>query len=167
MVPTIVHNRLFRSNSSALCQNYPEFFASSFRILAISSREGGQFVSHVLQWNTSAPDFSSASNSSWLNLTVWSWSFGQIISNFIRSLMRLLLFSGPLFGCPVFLHPLGLLLALRRGEDPFLPGCGGRNRLCGSSVNSGKRVLRRASQAFRWPLQRFYSPVKSISLLNQ
>src|ERR1700728_3348608 len=67
----------------------PEAFESSFRILAIISWEGGQSVSHVLQWNTSAPDFSSASNSSWLNLTVWSWSFGQTISNFIRSLMSL------------------------------------------------------------------------------
>jgi hypothetical protein len=72
-------------------EHYPEFFASSLRILAMSSREGGQSVSHVLQWNTSAPDFSSASNSPWLNLTVWSWSFGQTISNFIRSLMSLLL----------------------------------------------------------------------------
>jgi len=53
-----------------------EFFESCFRILAIASWEGGQFVSHVLQWNTSAPDFSSASNSSRLNVTVWLWSFG-------------------------------------------------------------------------------------------
>ena len=43
--------------------HYPEFFGNPFRILAMSSREGDQFASHVLQWNTSAPDFSLASNS--------------------------------------------------------------------------------------------------------
>jgi len=43
-------------------------------------------VSHVLQWNTNAPDFSVSSNSSCLNVTVWLWSFGQTISKSIRSL---------------------------------------------------------------------------------
>jgi hypothetical protein len=70
----------------------PEAFESSFRILAIISWEGGQFVSHVLQWNTSAPDFSSASNSSRLNVTVWLWSFGQTISKSMVGLLGLLLF---------------------------------------------------------------------------
>ena len=36
----------------------------------MSSWDGGQFESQVLQWNTKAPDFSSASNSSPLNVTV-------------------------------------------------------------------------------------------------
>jgi hypothetical protein len=185
----------------------------------MSSREGGQSVSHVLQWNTSAPDFSSASNSPWLNLTVWSWSFGQTISNFIRSLMSLLLrgqwhaaparsvssvygsastrlpiLSFVCFGAlsvhearcleyapqrssaevallgslllagPVFPHSLGLLLALRRGEGTFLPGGGSRSCHRG---NRGKRILRWASPALRWPLQGFYRPVQSISFLNQ
>jgi hypothetical protein len=71
--------------------HYPEFFVSPFRILAMSWWEGGQFVSHVLQWNTSAPDFSSASNSSLVNVTVCSWSFGHTISKSTRSLMSLLL----------------------------------------------------------------------------
>jgi hypothetical protein len=48
-------------------------------------------VSHVLQWNINAPDFSASSNSFWLNVTVWSWSFGQTISKSMRSLMSLLL----------------------------------------------------------------------------
>jgi hypothetical protein len=46
-------------------------------------------VSHVLQWNTNAPDFSASSNSFWLNVTVWLWSFGQTISKSMRSLMSL------------------------------------------------------------------------------
>ena len=46
---------------------------------------------HVLQWKTSVPDFSAFSNCSWLNVTVWSWSFGQTISKSMRSLMKLLL----------------------------------------------------------------------------
>jgi hypothetical protein len=37
----------------------------------ISFLNGGQFVSHVLQWNTKAPDFNAASNSSRLNGIVW------------------------------------------------------------------------------------------------
>jgi hypothetical protein len=41
-------------------------------------------VSHVLQWNTNAPDFNSSSNSSLSNVTVWLWSFGHSISNCIR-----------------------------------------------------------------------------------
>ena len=53
------------------------------------SWEGGQFASHVLQWNTSAPDFSSASNSFLLNVTVCSWSFGHTISKSMRSLISL------------------------------------------------------------------------------
>jgi hypothetical protein len=35
-------------------------FESCFRNLAISSGEGGQSVSHVLQWNTNAPDFNAS-----------------------------------------------------------------------------------------------------------
>jgi hypothetical protein len=48
--------------------------------------EGGQFVSHVLQWKTNVPDFNASSNSSWLNVTVWLWSFGQTISKSMRLL---------------------------------------------------------------------------------
>ena len=59
----------------------------SLRNFAISSCDGGQFVSHVLQWNTSVPDFRAASNSCWLNVTVWLWSFGQTISKSMRSLI--------------------------------------------------------------------------------
>lgn len=57
-----------------------EFFENCFRKLAISSVDGGQLASQVLQWNTRAPDFNASSNSSRLNLTVWSWLFGQSIS---------------------------------------------------------------------------------------
>src|ERR1700693_1196544 len=68
-----------------------EFFENCFRILAMSSWEGGQLASHVLQWNTNAPDFNVSSNSFWLNVIVWLWSFGQTISKSTRSLMSLLL----------------------------------------------------------------------------
>jgi hypothetical protein len=63
-------------------------FENCFRRSAISSLDGGQFESHVLQWNTNAPDFNASSNSSWLNATVWLWLFGQTISNSNRSLIR-------------------------------------------------------------------------------
>jgi len=62
-------------------------FENCFRILAISSLVGGHFVSQVLQWNTNAPDFNVSSNSSRLNVTVWSWLFGHTISKSNRSLM--------------------------------------------------------------------------------
>ncbi len=55
-------------------------FDNALRNVAISSWDGGQLVSQVLQWNTSAPDFKVSSNSSRLNVTVWLWSFGQTIS---------------------------------------------------------------------------------------
>ena len=63
-------------------------FENCFRRSAISSLDGGQFESHVLQWNTNAPDFNASSNSSWLNATVWLWLFGQTISNSNRSLIN-------------------------------------------------------------------------------
>ena len=43
----------------------------SFRNFAISVLDGGQSVSHVLQWNISESDFNDASNSSLLNVIVW------------------------------------------------------------------------------------------------
>ena len=55
-------------------------FASVFRNFAISSCDGGQFASQVLQWNSSTPDFRASSNPSWLKVTVWLWPFGQTIS---------------------------------------------------------------------------------------
>ena len=75
----------------SLGARYFELVANCFRNLAISSLDGGQFVSQVLQWNTKLPDFSAPSNSSWLNFTVCAWSFGQTISNFLWSLTFLLL----------------------------------------------------------------------------
>ena len=80
----------------------------------MSSGEGGQFVSHVLQWNTNAPDFSASSNSFWLNVTVWLWSFGQTISKSIRSLMSLPL-TGQSAACACsnsFVYPDGSACAL-------------------------------------------------------
>ena len=75
--------------------------------MAISSLDGGQFVSHVLQWNTRAPDFSSTSNPSRSNVTVWLWSFGHTISNSMRSLISLLLLAKPsdLVRCPLDVPP--------------------------------------------------------------
>jgi hypothetical protein len=65
----------------------PEFCENTFRNSTISSWDGGQSVSHVLQWNTKAPDFKVSSNSCCVNATVWLWLFGQSISNLMRSLM--------------------------------------------------------------------------------
>lgn len=63
---------------------YCEFLANCFRNLAISSLDGGQFVSQVLQWNTKALDFKASSNSSCVNLTVWLWLCGHTISSLTR-----------------------------------------------------------------------------------
>src|ERR1700730_16594742 len=79
----------------------------------MSSWDGGQSVSHVLQWNTNAPDFNASSNSSWLNGTVWSWSFGHTISNSLRSLMSLLLLAN----FPIYRIALGCV-AGRLIENP-------------------------------------------------
>jgi hypothetical protein len=79
--------------------------------------EGGQFVSHVLQWKTNAPDFSASSNPSWVNVTVWLWSFGQTISKSIR-----LLTESP--ACEIF----DLSRCLMRYEAAKQKSCRSENR---------------------------------------
>jgi len=73
-----------------------QVFESCLRILAISSLEGDQFVSQVLQWNTSPPDFRVSSNCSLLKVTALLWLFGQTTSNSSRSFT-----SAPLFAIQV------------------------------------------------------------------
>src|ERR1700693_5665042 len=58
-----------------------------FLIVSMSSFEGGQFVSHVLQCRMKESDCNAPSNSSLVTLNVKLWLFGQTVSSLARSLL--------------------------------------------------------------------------------